>query len=820
MQVENSLIAPTITFANIHNNKGNLKNNKKLVVIPIPTDSVRGNLGTITDTDGSLGRIIRGNNFNKPVYTGLLRVPLIKSAFAYLMQNPTNPFTVRDRQEAANRRQQLEAFQDERSISDSDEDNSEPEDSLLNSEEEHLAAELPISGQVVHDLSEDAVERNRNALPFVGSVFLPEGDYAPGSEHFPVNFLDMLHPYVTTLPMFFPKGSKGLHDPGRMLQPTESEFVLHFLRNIRKELLEFPLFTFIATYRLGTNQLISCFHALRGYRTSDNDEVTAEDDNRLRFNRVTGSSDYYHKQYLDLKAKSAVFGHPQIFYTFTNTDRWEVTLACCLSQDGFDIWHFEDELNKLCLLPDRGRISPAFDNEYFAHLPHPGCSTCPYHRDCMRKPVQEVLSDGLRKKLLSRNLYTINRIFDQRARSVVQHVLKSSSNGLRVKAFHEVKEFGDASGWAHVHGVAWRQTDETEAIFSKLHNPEGELTEGDKRKMAALAETIVCVRLSADRIAAKFPDISNERAEAIAELVAVHQIHRCTKKCHREEVVGCWYKFPRLPSGLTLISLPPPSSMDKEVATYLKQQSCEVQSEVRKVLKEVTAEGCHTTMSLLQVLHRALGPVVETEDKQGFLWKGGIFPLIGEEGMHSVNRWRLCLCEPHGGPGPDILNCLGIYYAALSTSYEHELVSQRHVSDAWVADYNPYCLEAMRSNMEVKLIMATPKEVLKYVTKASKTNDNQSIIVDKLKKENKSVSAQKVADRAAKSREVCQSEAFFRIDRNMHLADTNVTTVWLNSDFPDNRGSSYVRVAEGIQLPNRPGEYMVTSRMDNKYSKK
>jgi hypothetical protein len=58
---------------------------------------------------------------------------------------------------------------------------------------------------------------------------------------------------------------------------------------------------------------------------------------------LTGSDDYYTKQRLDLRAKSDVFGFPQLFHTFTNTDKWQVTLASCLMQDGHDVWHIADE---------------------------------------------------------------------------------------------------------------------------------------------------------------------------------------------------------------------------------------------------------------------------------------------------------------------------------------------------------------------------------------------------------------------------------------------------------------------------------------------
>ena len=163
-----------------------------------------------------------------------------------------------------------------------------------------------------------------------------------------------------------------------------------------------------------------------------------------------------------------------------------------------------------------------------------------------------------------------------------------------------------------------------------------------------------------------------------------------------------------------------------------------------------------------------------------------------------------------------------IYYAALSTSCtgSHHLVSRRLPEEAMVADYNPYCLEAMQSNMEVKLILATPVKVLGYVTKGGRAGKND-FVADALDRQRFSSHGKRLAARAREMREICESEAFFRLDRQMHLSDSNASTVWVNTDFPAGRKSSFVRVEEGgIELPNRPGEYERTSRIEDKYERK
>ena len=94
-------------------------------------------------------------------------------------------------------------------------------------------------------------------------------------------------------------------------------------------------------------------------------------------------------------------------------------------------------------------------------------------------------------------------------------------------------------------------------------------------------------------------------------------------------------------------------------------------------------------------------------------------------------------------------------------------------------------------------------------------------VADALDRQRFSSHGKRLAARAREMREICESEAFFRLDRQMHLSDSNASTVWVNSDFPAGTKSSFVRVEEGgIELPNRPGEYERTSRIEDKYERK
>ena len=163
-------------------------------------------------------------------------------------------------------------------------------------------------------------------------------------------------------------------------------------------------------------------------------------------------------------------------------------------------------------------------------------------------------------------------------------------------------------------------------------------------------------------------------------------------------------------------------------------------------------------------------------------------------------------------------------HTALATARKknHTLVSERRVDEAWVVEYNPHCLEAMQSNMAIRLVMHTPNFVIDYITKggrksrsksAAEEGVSDSVAVRKLQ-EIGGADARKIAIRADKMREICQSEAFFRIDKDLHMTESNVKVAWIDTSFPHKRGSTFDGAAEEeeeeeeeggkVVLPNRP----------------
>ena len=138
-----------------------------------------------------------------------------------------------------------------------------------------------------------------------------------------------------------------------------------------------------------------------------------------------------------------------------------------------------------------------------------------------------------------------------------------------------------------------------------------------------------------------------------------------------------------------------------------------------------------------------------------------------------------------------------------------QLVLRREVAESYVTNYNPFCLEAMRSNMELSLVLHTPMKCLQYMTKAQKKPSSHRNVVNRLKEMGEATSLGNILKRMSDLREVGLDEAFFRIDDSLSLSETNAPVVFVNTNFPENRSRKYVKVHEGgITLPDRVGQYI------------
>ena len=439
-----------------------------------------------------------------------------------------------------------------------------------------------------------------------------------------------------------------------------------------------------------------------------------------------------------------------------------------------------------------------------------------------------MLREVEKSKLMSRNIYSSNRILNARVRQLIDNVMMSRSSCMGVRVHHTVKEFGDNSGWVHCHGVAWRRNGEAKAAFDKVVRGQP-LTKDNERHLCNLAATSLSVRLSASKLKVKFKDLNDRRASDIISLAKRLQVHPCTAKCSFDDGRdGCYYEFPRLPSEyfiITAVPEQPSTSFEREERVYLITECNKVKKAVSNTILNLNSTGHLQATNLLQLLLQALGDVDSEPSNEGcYRWKGGVFA----QGK-KFDEWQDIIGDEH--PHQDRHKILySVYYTALSTSTRmstetqaliNELVLVRDVSETFVATYNPYLLEAMRSNMEVSLVLFTPEVLLKYITKSQGRPDS-SHIVKRLREDQAISNTRDLSTRIKTMREVSEAEAYFRLDRDLSLSSTNLTVEWVNTAFPGSRTGSFKLDdgPDGIPLPGKPGHYVRTSGWLDKFEEK
>ena len=634
--------------------------------------------------------------------------------------------------------------------------------------------------------------------------------YAPARHGRPVNIHRLDQPYSQFLPLFFPSCTGDVDDPDRGTEISEADWAIHILRLVKKNLVELPLFVFIAAFRLDTAKIVGAYHNAVGYTRTEAGQIEQCEGFEFR-QTLRGSKEYFAKAMNDIAVKCDVIGSPQIFFTFSNNSRWDVTLSTALSQDSYNVWHKRDEQNMLTLL--QGFVLPDDlaekyyvhigdeDERYMGNIPQ---DQCMYHPNCSRVPMSRLLEGMDVDQLIARNSYNVQREFEQRVREVVNHILLSEGNGVGVKMYHTVKEFTPGCPSGHVHGVAWLPCDDKDATFQKLHTLEA-VTEAEKESIVRLADSVISTSLSVERLCHDFVQLSPERASKIVELAARHQQHVCGERvdCQMMKMTdGCGKHFPRLPSDWTILTSPP----SDEALPTLVEQCMKVKMNVRQVLTDLHQNGRLEETALVDVLQLALGDPTEDIDDEGVSWGFGQFPLC-----ETLQNWK----EKFRSDGSDHVLLLSLYYTALSTStwrvgdeLVYQLLVKRNVAESFTVDYNPFILEVLGSNMELSLITFTPGNVVEYITKEKDFAFSLNEARNNLIENEEAPSLENVLKSINDDRMLSLAEAFYRVDSSLSLTETNLPVLYVDADLPHKRKRFFRKCIDGPDvLPGRHGHF-------------
>ena len=337
-------------------------------------------------------------------------------------------------------------------------------------------------------------------------------------------------------------------------------------------------------------------------------------------------------------------------------------------------------------------------------------------------------------EILKDHVVLITRIFDNRVKSFVKNILKKGK--VPISHYSYRVEF-QARGLPHIHGVGWI---EKEWLTKNKYITEQESTvdfEENPQKAARLAEEIMSVNIPEDD-------------EALKETVLQVQKHKHTATCKKNSVLSCRFGFPKFPSEKTLIAEPLTDGDEDEKKEKYAEYSA-ILAKARDFLEDETINEDMTHDEFLKSID------VKSED----------------------------------------------YENALKTSkHGRILIMKRSVKERFINNYNKEWMKAWNANMDVQVSFdaySVISYILSYVAK------DETGMTEFLKEALKNALDMKLNEREVMKalkmaylthRQVGASEALYRINKGMHLKQSNIKCVFVSSGFPENRASFFMKIAD------------------------
>ena len=240
--------------------------------------------------------------------------------------------------------------------------------------------------------------------------------------------------------------------------------------------------------------------------------------------------------------------------------------------------------------------------------------------------------------------------------------------------------------------------------------------------------------------------------EEMRKIVSEVQQHKHTRSCLKYNGV-CRYGFPRLPSPKSLIAKPLPKDMALKEKEALKAKVCDILTKAKCL---VESEDFDRNMSF----ESFLGKISSTEEE---------------------------------------------YTKALSISSNGNiLVLKRSLKEIYTNNYNHEMLKAWNANMDIQIAL-DPYAVITYVVSYVLKDETgmTSFLKEALNSQTGKSAGEKV--NALKTayllnRQVGESESCYRILPGMKLKDSNISTVFVQTGFPENRTEFYKRIPDGGAL--------------------
>ena len=334
---------------------------------------------------------------------------------------------------------------------------------------------------------------------------------------------------------------------------------------------------------------------------------------------------------------------------------------------------------------------------------------------------------------------------------------------------------------------------------------------------------------------------ANSLAELVRQRVCDVNTHHHTKTCPKKGP-GCRFGIPRPPSEFTLVAQVMPDEMKKvEVDTVnslefimgkVKAELKTIEDELAERRKETNGnaeiEGTITTMLT------KLFPNIQISNDEKTIAIGDENEIYTLKTTLVKEAWKQ---NPQHDQFPIDLSAprerlrSAVYHYALSVcSHGTKVVLKRELQDIFVNNYNAHWMVAWDGNMDIQPCLdyfSVITYMTDYVCKAErKTTELLKEVKKAKKKENASTRdlMYALAQAYLTSREMGESEAYYKLDANLHYKQSNVKTVFVATGFPQNR-AKFLRkckyeadASKGFSVDGYEGKYMETESLHKKYA--
>ena len=339
---------------------------------------------------------------------------------------------------------------------------------------------------------------------------------APGENKVPTNFLRDPNYEGKAFPNLFPTGKFDLgHKRGQHLS-TQRYFNQRAL-NVDQRCAKDSSWLLAAQYRDEMEKLEKqcniCFTRGSLTKTKEGIDVVQVKDGFAALRNIRGSPKYWQQARNELIAKVEQLGPFQCFFTLSCAEmRWTEVVTSILELGGHEIcWdHWEKDMRDENIMVN-------------------GISLPKFLAD----------QDINKASLLKDNVLLITRIFDDRVKNFIKHLVMKDGEGLLPVDFYTYRVEFQLRGMAHIHGCMW--------LNEKFLQPYRDPADPMRFNPANVGELI-------DKISTC--SLPGETNPELDKIVRELQMHNHTKSCKKYTGNSCRFHYPRYPSDETLIARP------------------------------------------------------------------------------------------------------------------------------------------------------------------------------------------------------------------------------------------------------------------------